>query len=753
MTKRCRTASLIGAVVVTCLLTGDLTVKPLVARHSTDYSLVSMVKSAVPLSGKTVRYLGYRFLVPRSWPVVDDTRSPKACVRFDRHAVYLGPVSGDESCPSRLLGTTESILIQPGPAMRASKSTENPVARQVTVRAPGLLVTASYDSHPIVIYQILASAGLPPPTFSATPPSPAPDLLGHVLASSSARRQPAPPPLPATIASYSGLGFDTCAAPSRRDMRVWLHRSWYRAVGIYIGGADRTCAQPNLTSDWVRAEAAAGWRFIPLYAGPQAKFGELVAPGRQGQAAARDAVAQARRLGFGPQTPLYYDMEGFPPIWNSPALRFLSAWSAALRRLGYTSGVYSSGDSGIVDLARQYFKRTYAMPDVIYDAVWNGEHSTADKRLHHLWWHKRIHQFTGQRTQAYGGVTLDVNRDFFDMQQGAAYVSTFTSQPTSAVNLPDGSTMVFYRAPDRQLWQDRRPAGANWTRPTPAGVRAWSTPSVVWTGSVVAVFYRGAAGRLGVLSYHQNGRLAGRGVLRKMGAMGLGPYVVSQPGGVIDVFWRGSADDQLWHGQFTPGTGWSAPQRLGGGLRSAPSPVTSGPGCTSVFWRGPGNSLWMTSRGLRGTWSKAGRLGLRPVDGSPQATAQSTGGIEVYWSGSPSPDLREGFYSVRTGWGGPRDLGGQLRSMPLPVTAAGLVAVLWLGPGHRIYFIEHRPVSNWNAPGWTRPASAPVSWAESAPFAAVGGAGRTVRVFWRGWRDSLWTATLTGAAWSRPVNL
>jgi hypothetical protein len=49
----------------------------------------------------------------RSWPDIDDRAHPRACVRFDQRAVYLGTVSGDEFCPSWLLGTTESILIQP----------------------------------------------------------------------------------------------------------------------------------------------------------------------------------------------------------------------------------------------------------------------------------------------------------------------------------------------------------------------------------------------------------------------------------------------------------------------------------------------------------------------------------------------------------------------------------------------------------------------------------------------------------------
>ena len=283
------------------------------------------------------------------------------------------------------------------------------------------------------------------------------------------------------------------------------------------------------------------------------------------------------------------------------------------------------------------------------------------------------------------------------------------------------------------------------------GVRAWSAPSAVWTGSAVAVFYKGASGRLQILSYSENGRRTGHGVLTMMGRMGLGPYAVSAPGGVIDVFWRGS-DDRLWHGQFTPGSGWSGPQKLASALRSAPSPVASSPGTTAVFWQGNRDRLWMISRGLSGTWSRPHRL-RGPAGGAPQATAQLTGGIEVYWTGSGTAGLREVFDGPGPGWQGPRDLGGQLSSGPVPATAAGAVRVLWLGPGHHLDYTEHRSARNWNALGWTRPATVHLAWADSAPFAAVGGLRPALRVFWRGRGGSLWTATLTRATWSQPAKL
>jgi Domain of unknown function (DUF1906) len=124
--------------------------------------------------------------------------------------------------------------------------------------------------------------------------------------------------LSAKIANYKGLGFDASTAPSAAYMSTWLHRSPCRAVGVYIGGSDEACAQPNLTHKWLPAEAAAGWHFMPMYVGPA---------------------------------------------------------------LGYSSGVYSSSFAAVMALARQYSTHRYALPNVIVDALWNGAENTADPVL------------------------------------------------------------------------------------------------------------------------------------------------------------------------------------------------------------------------------------------------------------------------------------------------------------------------------------------------------------------------------------
>jgi hypothetical protein len=45
-------------------------------------------------------------------------------------------------------------------------------------------------------------------------------------------------PAGATATRYAGLAFDTCTAPSLTAIRAW-GASPYRAVGVYIGGANR----------------------------------------------------------------------------------------------------------------------------------------------------------------------------------------------------------------------------------------------------------------------------------------------------------------------------------------------------------------------------------------------------------------------------------------------------------------------------------------------------------------------------------
>ena len=61
---------------------------------------------------KAVRYAGYTIRVPASWPVYRLDRDPSQCVRYDRHAVYLGQPGANQQCPAHLVGRTATISIQ-----------------------------------------------------------------------------------------------------------------------------------------------------------------------------------------------------------------------------------------------------------------------------------------------------------------------------------------------------------------------------------------------------------------------------------------------------------------------------------------------------------------------------------------------------------------------------------------------------------------------------------------------------------------
>ena len=76
---------------------------------------------------------------------------------------------------------------------------------------------------------------------------------------------------PVTPGNFTGLGFDQCHAPEQYKMDAWLAASPFRAVGIYISGASRGCRdQPNLTPTWISTQLANGWRLLPITLGPQA---------------------------------------------------------------------------------------------------------------------------------------------------------------------------------------------------------------------------------------------------------------------------------------------------------------------------------------------------------------------------------------------------------------------------------------------------------------------------------------------------
>jgi hypothetical protein len=256
------------------------------------------------------------------------------------------------------------------------------------------------------------------------------------------------PPVPESSAS-NRLGFDACAAPSSRAMAAWAS-SPYRTIGVYIGGLNRACSQPNLTEAWVGEQVAAGWALIPTYVGRQsptsgcgscAKLSARRATG-QGEAAAEDAVADAQSIGMGAGSPIYFDMEGYNREAGATraTLNFLEAWTTKLHALGYVSGVYSSRASGIADLAAQ-LGSAYPEPDDLWIADWNGRANTEAALLPSYAWapHLRIHQYRGGHNETYHGVTINIDNDYVD---GATFGATTAPPPLGVSRVkPSGGTV------------------------------------------------------------------------------------------------------------------------------------------------------------------------------------------------------------------------------------------------------------------------------------------------------------------------
>jgi hypothetical protein len=250
------------------------------------------------------------------------------------------------------------------------------------------------------------------------------DPGAHARASAEASR--VPPAHISAASEYTGLGFDACTAPSRGSMSAWAG-SPYRAIGVYIGGLNRGCSQPNLTASWVGEQTAAGWSLIPTYVGLQAPTSSCSSCAKlstssstattQGTEAATDAVDQARIAGIGEGSPIYFDMESYSRTASASnaTLTFLGAWTAQLHTLGYDSGVYSSSSSGIADLASR-LGSTYLQPDDLWVANWDGRANASGSYFPAGAWteHQRIHQYNGGHNETYGGVTINIDNNYVE---------------------------------------------------------------------------------------------------------------------------------------------------------------------------------------------------------------------------------------------------------------------------------------------------------------------------------------------------
>ncbi|GAA2576372.1 DUF1906 domain-containing protein [Actinomadura fulvescens] len=395
------------------------------------------VPAAALTQARTAQYRGVRLPVPDGWDVHRLDLDPARCVRHDRRAIYLGRPGPQPDCPARLFGGAETLHIEPlgersgdaasaqrrrTPVVRAGKlarfTVRENVGNRVRIELPevGAVVTGVYGGDPLALQSVIRSIRLAGKWVAEPPP--------RTRGGGIARDESTAATLNSEDSEWTkGKGFDTCTAPSLRAMAAW--RRAYRIANIYIGGASRGCAQPNLTRSWVRAVRRMGYRLIPTYVGKQAPCNmdafrvhfKAEAAAREGRRAAADAIAKARALGIPPDRPIYFDMESYPSgktRCRRAVLTFLDNWSRSLEAQNYVSGVYSSASSGVRDLGRA---KGITKPQAIWFAQWdNKAKAYGGPYLRNRWWHphRRIKQYRGGHREKHGGVALSVDNNYVD---------------------------------------------------------------------------------------------------------------------------------------------------------------------------------------------------------------------------------------------------------------------------------------------------------------------------------------------------
>ncbi len=423
---------------------------------------------------KLLRYDGWSARVPRSWPVFRLGHGSHICVRFNRHAVYLGRPGSAQDCPAHAAGRTEAILVSPTPhtpganalsaAVQESAAPSGGAVAEVSRPASHVVVTATWSGDPAAVRAALGvrSVAAARQAYARTHARAVRGLArlhtAGAHADATTTTTPTTTTLPASPATagevYNGLGFDACSAPSATAMSNWL-ASPFRAIGVYIGGPEMACAQTNLSATWVSAEAAAGWHLIPIYVGLQSPSNgcgctaiSTTNAAAQGAAAAQSAVEEAQVLGLGAGNPIYDDMENYTrgTVASQTVLTYLQAWTQELHALGYLSGVYSSELSGVEDLVAEQ-GTGYIEPDELWIANWNNQQTTTDAQVPATEWaaNQRLHQYVGGHTDDYGGSSINIDSDDLDAATAApgagALTTTIAAAPSVAIR-PQGDGTV-----------------------------------------------------------------------------------------------------------------------------------------------------------------------------------------------------------------------------------------------------------------------------------------------------------------------
>lgn len=226
----------------------------------------------------------------------------------------------------------------------------------------------------------------------------------------------------------SGIGLDTCVDPTVNQFHAFYNGTPYILWGIYIGGDNMGCSQPNLSANYIATitnSVGNSWFLAPVWVGPQdpcwsgsgTKFPSNTTDAYNwGQATAQNAYNELQSLGMGNGVPINDDLEGFGPGGSSciaAAQAFVNGWS----KFFTNAGVYGSIGSpcpGSSDLPAYW--SISDPPEHIWGADWDGNSDTSVMGgcLGSEWSSDRLKQYIGPHDKTENGVTLQVDSDAVD---------------------------------------------------------------------------------------------------------------------------------------------------------------------------------------------------------------------------------------------------------------------------------------------------------------------------------------------------
>ena len=785
---------------------------------------------------RSVTFDGVRLSVPASWPVIRFAKHPTVCPRLDIHAVYLGTPGPDPICPAGLVGKTEAVMIGPLGSTRTGRPAEKgnggqamtqssrllpddrdwAVSRTITdvLRGADAQVNISYGTDRAMALRIQSSVRITRrPTGAASAVASAPVPTEFTAQALLAKHPSSPgktvPPHYARGSRkadgqgvFTGKGFDACAAPSAGTMTSWLG-SPYRAVGIYIGGANRACAQANLTPSWLTGIVARGWHYFAIYPGLQSSCVQAAGDATintaqasaEGKSAADDAVTQATSLGIPPGTPLIYDMEAYGSSCDSQVTTFLSAWDSELQARGYTSGVYESfSNVGALVAAAG----TMTEPQVIYYADWDGIATTSSSYMPASMWtnHQRLHQYQGSHTETYGGASIDIDSDRLDVNLGGSPTAPPPGPGPAPTAYPGFRISVAVNVNGTAEWFARSSTNTllhSWQ--APVGALTWSTmhavgqsPATITSNPTVTPLADGAltifaqalrAGKPQALRAGKPRTGSGQIVhawqqagfpndwewgkplpaLKQQPQAGTDPASVLLPLGEVAVFQTGRDGNLFAIRQEHPNANeqWTSWQNLGGQCASTPVPLVDASREVDVFCRTAAGSAAMIS--WNGTsWGSWKVLTGSPASlaGVPAVTVNGSGQTEFFaatTSGGLADAWQNGVGGTWT-WAAPLDGHGATAGSPSAANwpAGQVIVYAKTASGQPEYLRQNgstgaSPWGNWTTIGGVpggKMLGSPSGWLNTEGAASIAVIGKNLKLV---------VASDTGSGWSSWSNV